>query len=86
MFKSAKPDPEIERVREEVIRTIQIEFPSVTPEQIVAVLSYTVGQAISMCDQRKYTSDMLMELVSQNLEAGNRDAIAQTLGTTRGNA
>jgi hypothetical protein len=39
-----------------------------------------------MQDQRKYTSDTLMLLISQNIEAGNKHVIDSLLGDTKGNA
>jgi hypothetical protein len=36
-----------------------------------------MGQLIAMQDQRRFTSVMVMQLVSDNIEAGNQDAIRE---------
>ncbi len=53
-------------------------------DTMLAVLAYTVGQLIALQDQRKMTAEMAMATVSANIEQGNRDAIAATLGAVRG--
>ena len=44
-------------------------------EKMLALSAYTVGQMIAMQDQRKFTSATIMELVSENIEAGNKNAL-----------
>ncbi|WP_319499310.1 hypothetical protein [uncultured Cohaesibacter sp.] len=55
-------------------------------ERMLAVAAYTVGQIIAMQDQRKFTSESVMALVSENIEAGNRDAVEQLFWKTLGSA
>lgn len=49
---------------------------------LLAVVAYTVGQIIAMQDQRVMTTDMVCDLVSENIEAGNQQAIAEVSSTT----
>lgn len=44
--------------------------------EMLALMSYTVGQLVALQDQRKVTPAMAMELVASNLELGNAHAIA----------
>lgn len=55
-------------------------------DEILAVLSHMVGQVVAMQDQRRYTPDSVMHLVSMNIERGNEEAIASLLNETGGTA
>lgn len=54
--------------------------------EIVAVLSQTVGQFVAMLDQRQFTPAQAMQVVEENLAAGNAAQIEQVIGTPRGSA
>ena len=54
--------------------------------EVLAILSYTVGQAIAMQDQRTVTKEMIWELVGANIEAGNAQAITELLEKSEGSA
>lgn len=43
--------------------------------EMLAVASHLVGVLIAVQDQRAVTREMALELVSQNIEAGNAEAI-----------
>ena len=47
------------------------------PDEMLAVAAYFVGQLLALQDQRKLTASMAMEIVAQNIEAGNQNAIAE---------
>lgn len=55
-------------------------------EEILAVTSHFVGQLIALQDQRKYTSEQVMDLVTQNIQRGNDEAVASLRDTTGGSA
>jgi hypothetical protein len=47
------------------------------PEGMLAVASVLVGQLVALQDQRSMTAAMAMQLVAQNIEVGNREAVAK---------
>ena len=51
--------------------------PELTPEEMLGIVCQLVGNLIAMQDQRKYTADAVMRMVSKNIEAGNQEAIRQ---------
>lgn len=50
-------------------------------DEMLAVTSHLVGVIVALCDQRKYTPGMAMELVAANIEAGNQEALKEILNT-----
>lgn len=56
-----------------------------TPEEMLACAAHLTGVLIALQDQRKVTPGMAMELVAQNIEAGNKEAIDGVMDT-KGNA
>ncbi len=80
-MKTVAPSDRIQKIRVEVLellikRSAEEEIP---PEQILAILSYTVGQVILQLDQTKFTAAMAMAIVDSNIMNGNQDAKAQFL-------
>jgi len=53
--------------------------------EMLAVTAHLVGVLIALQDQRKVTREMALELVTQNIEAGNAEAIG-SLHETEGTA
>jgi hypothetical protein len=53
--------------------------------EMLAVTAHLVGVLIALQDQRKMTREMALELVGQNIEAGNAEAMKSVM-TTEGNA
>ena len=54
--------------------------------ELLAVLSHLVGQVIALQDQRAWTPETVMELVSSNIEQGNQEVISRLLSETGGTA
>lgn len=52
-----------------------------TAEEVLAVLSHSVGACIAMQDQRIVTPNMAMKLVMDNIKQGNMDAINGLMGS-----
>ncbi len=82
-MKTVAPSERIQKLRVEVLellikRSAEEEIP---PEQVLAILSYTVGQCILQLDQTKYTAAMAMAIVQSNIQNGNQDGLAKFLGT-----
>jgi len=53
---------------------------------MLALVSHLVGQLIALQDQRTMTPAMAMQIVSSNIECGNREAIEPLLTQTGGTA
>jgi hypothetical protein len=54
--------------------------------ELLAVTAHLVGQLIALQDQRTVTPAMAMDLVSSNIEQGNREVIDGLLSATGGTA
>lgn len=78
-MKSVAPTPLQERFRVDVLALLQ-GYGDVSQEQLLAISAYLVGQLIALMDQTKFTPAMCMAIVSENLEAGNAQAIEHALG------
>ena len=54
-------------------------------QQMLAIASHAVGRLIALQDQRTMTKDMALQVVIQNIEVGNQEAIAK-LTDSKGSA
>lgn len=72
--------------RDAAIAAIRPYADELGSDRMLAVLAYTVGQLLAFQDQRTMTPAKAMALISSNIEQGNADAIAHTLGKPEGNA
>ena len=54
--------------------------------EMLAVASQFVGQLVALQDQRRFTAEMVMEVVAANIEAGNQAALGALLDMTQGHA
>ncbi len=86
MFKLVKPSPDHIKLRAGFIDLVTRETPDMPLDQMVAVVAYMLGQMIALQDQRRWSPAQMMDLVSQNIQAGNRDAIAHHFANTAGEA
>lgn len=77
-MKTLKTDPRHEKFRQAVTQTLQ-NFSDITPEEMLAVLAYTVGQLIALQDPTAVTREQVMEMVSSNIEAGNQRMVVAIL-------
>lgn len=85
-MKSAMPSKGAVACREAVIAAIQPFKAQLSGMEILAILSYTLGQIIAMQDQRTVTKDMIWELVGANIEAGNAHVIGELAEKSEGSA
>jgi len=53
----------------------------ITAAELLCLLAHTTGACIAWHDQRKLTPERCMDFVAKNIEAGNRDAMAELLAT-----
>lgn len=81
-----EPDSRHQEFRNELLAVLQKHGASLKAEEILAVTCQLVGQIIAMQDQRRYSSDAIMLMVSRNIEAGNKTAIDQLLNAPGGTA
>lgn len=84
-IKSKTPTKEQTAFRDEMVATLR-KHQHLRPDEMLAVASYFVGQLLALQDQRKMTPAMGLEIVSSNIEAGNAQAIRESLGSTIGSA
>jgi hypothetical protein len=85
-MKNVRPTEADKNFRNDMLALLGKYTDELPQERMLAVASYTVGQIIAMQDQTKFTSESVMALVSENIEAGNRDAVQQLFGKTSGSA
>lgn len=62
----------------EAMRPFQATVP---PQEMLAMLSHTVGQVLAMQDQRYMTREMGLELIGRNIELGNQAAVAALIAS-----
>jgi hypothetical protein len=55
-------------------------------EELLAITAHFLGQLIACQDQRKFTTKIIMDLVSENIEQGNREAVEKLSNEIGGNA
>lgn len=85
-MKSQIPSQTSVRCREAVIAAIQPFKTQLTGEEILAILAYTVGQAIALQDQRTMTTEGVWQLIGSNIEAGNAHIISELTEKSEGTA
>ena len=54
--------------------------------EMLAIASNMVGKLVALQDQRTVTRELALEIVSRNVEEGNRQAIEQLMSRTEGSA
>ena len=83
-MKSVLPTPQHEAFMGDLKAAIA-RHPRLTPPEMLALTAQLVGNLIALQDQRRMTPDMAIQLVSENIEIGNR-AVIDGLHSTKGNA
>lgn len=78
--------PEVAKAREAMLDALKPYADSIEAIGMVAALSQTLGQMISLLDQRHFSVAQAMQVVEENLAAGNAAMIEQQLGKPRGSA
>lgn len=84
--KVVQPSAEHEQLRLALCKVIRRKAPDMPAEEILAIVCQLVGQLIALQDQRRFTSERVMALVSANIEMGNQHAIDTILNETAGTA
>ena len=73
--KLVTPSPRVVASRDKIIDMLRRDFADVPAHELLAMVSYTVGQLVALQDQRRFTPEMAMKIVADNLEAGNQSVI-----------
>lgn len=76
-MRGAKSYPPTERQIACLKRMREALDPALEPEEMLALACQLVGNLIALQDQRKYTTNAVMAMVSANIEVGNREAIRE---------
>lgn len=85
-MKSIAPTAKHAAVRDAMIAMIREMMADAPAHEILAVVSYTVGQLVALQDQTSMTPQMAMQIVATNIEAGNRSVLEELASAPGGSA
>lgn len=77
--------PEHEVAYQDLVALINRHAGKVSAAELLAIAANMIGKLVALQDQRQMTPEMAMQIVSQNLELGNRQVLEQ-LNRSKGNA
>lgn len=87
MMKKLVPNEKHKKFRKCLEGAIAMGAKDLPAEEILAITSHFVGQLIALQDKRKYSSEMVMELVHENIVQGNSESVnSLLLAKPQGNA
>lgn len=84
--KSVRPNEKHLKFRKALENAIRDGGSELQADELLAITAHFVGQLIALQDQRKYTSEMIMELIIENIQKGNGEVIDKLTHETGGNA
>lgn len=76
-----KAEPIHEEVKQALMEALRPYQDKLSAQEILAVLSAMVGQAIALQDSTKHSPDTIMAMVSHNIELGNQSMIDQLMNS-----
>jgi hypothetical protein len=85
-LKRAAPSAQHLRCRETLLAVARRQMGDMPAEEVLAVFAYTLGQMTILQDRKRFTSAEIMEVVTRNIQQGNRDAATRVFsaeGSTR---
>lgn len=85
-MRTTPPTSEHERVRQAVLAVVRKEAADMPGEQVLAIMANITGGVLALLDQRRFTPDQAMEIISANIEAGNRAVIDELMRAPGGRA
>ena len=85
-MKQVEPTAAQKAFRSALLAVMQQHGAELQAEELLAVAAHLVGQLIAMQDQRTMSPAVAMQLVGQNIERGNLEAIDNLLLQTGGHA
>ena len=68
--------PEHEVAYQDIVALVRKHGEHLSAVEMLAIAANMLGQLCAMQDQRSLTPAMVMEIVAQNVEEGNRQAVA----------
>jgi hypothetical protein len=77
MMKNRAVSPRHKAFVEAIVKALQDDFSDLPAEEMLAVTCQIVGRMVALQDQRRFTPATVMQVVSDNIEAGNRDIIGE---------
>jgi hypothetical protein len=69
--------PEHEVAYQDLIQLVRKHTDQLSPLELLAVAANMVGKLLALQDQRKTTPERALEVISLNIEQGNRQAIEE---------
>lgn len=78
-----KPSEESMMLRGKILDVLRLYGSRLDAIEVLATLSYTVGQCLAMQDSRSVTIDQAMLIILKNIEAGNMQVVEE-LNNTKG--
>lgn len=73
-------------LRDDLLKLLDKYAGKMDAVQTLAIASHTVGQLLAMQDQRLAAPEFFMQLVQDNIEQGNADAVSALVGRPLGSA
>lgn len=83
--KHQQPTAAHQKFRDDLVGVLR-KYQHMRPDEMLAIASYFVGQLVAMQDQRKLTPAMAMQVVADNIEAGNQYTINELAAAQGGQA
>ena len=69
--------PEHEVAYQDIVQLVRKHADKLTAAELLAVAANMIGKLAAMQDQRTMTPEMAMEIIANNIEVGNKQALAQ---------
>lgn len=79
MIQAAAPTPEMKGLMED-LKSALAKHPLLSGMEMLAIVSQLTGNLVALQDCRRYTTEMVMEVVGKNLEVGNARAMEAVAG------
>ena len=71
--------PEHEVAYQDIVALVRKHGEHLSAVEMLAIAANMLGKLCAMQDQRSLTPAMVMEIVAQNVEEGNRQAVAEVM-------
>lgn len=71
--------PEHEIAYQDIVALVRKHAEHLSSVEMLAIAANMLGKLLAHQDQRTMTSEVAMEIVAQNIEEGNRQAIAEVM-------
>lgn len=81
-MKHAAPGDKHFMLRQDLVNVLRRHQEVLCPAELLAVSSQLVGNLIALQDETRMSPDLAMEIVLQNIEEGNRTAVADLQART----